>query len=135
MIFSNDLRAEPRWPQFAAAAVSAGVHSMLSFQLYTHANGGGALNLLGRNPREVDYAAEAVAAMLATHAAIALIAANKQRQFESALASRDIIGQAKGIIMNRHSVDAVEAFEMLIKLSQNNNIPLRIIAQQVIDSP
>jgi AmiR/NasT family two-component response regulator len=107
---------------------------MLSFQLYTHQSGGGALNLLGRKPREVDHAAEAVGAMLATHAAIALIAANKERQFKSALASRDLFGQAKGIIMNRYSVDAVRAFEMIIKLSQDSNTPARVIAQQIIDS-
>ena len=134
MIRCNDLGKDSRWPQFAAAAVAAGVYSILSFQLYTHQNGAGALNLLGRNPREFDHEVEALGAMLATQAAIALIAANKQRQFASALASRDLIGQAKGITMHRYSVDALHAFEMMVKLSQDSNTPVRVIAQQIIDS-
>ena len=51
--------------------------------------------------------------MPATHAAVALIAANRQHPFESALANRDVIGQAKGIIMERFDVDAVRAFQLL----------------------
>jgi transcriptional regulator with GAF, ATPase, and Fis domain len=128
-----DLRDDPRWPQFAAAAVDAGVYSMLSYQLYTHHSGAGTLNLFGRNPRTFDVEAQAIGAMLATHAATALIAANKQHQFESALAGRDLIGQAKGIFMERFDVDAVRAFELLSKLSQNTNTPVRVIAQQIID--
>ena len=56
--------------------------------------------------------------MLATHAAIALIADDERLQFQSALASRDIIGQATGKIMERFDVDAVRAFELLRSLSQ-----------------
>jgi len=76
----------------------------------------------------------ATLAMLATHAAITLIAAKKAVPFESALASRDVIGQAKGIIMERFRLDAVRAFALITKLSQDANIPVRIIAQQLVDS-
>jgi AmiR/NasT family two-component response regulator len=72
--------------------------------------------------------------MLATHAAITLIAADKETQFKSALASRDVIGQAKGIIMERYKLDAGRAFALLVKLSQDSNTPLRLLAQQVVDS-
>lgn len=59
-----DLRHEQRWPQFAAAAVELGVHSMLSFQLYTRRGGAGALNLLSYEPRTHSMEAEALGAML-----------------------------------------------------------------------
>jgi len=127
-----DLRDEPRWPQFAAAATRLGVHSMLSFQLYTSKGGAGALNLLGSAPRAFSAEGEALGAVLATHAAVALAAINREHQFESALASRDNIGQAKGILMERLSIDAVQAFALLKKLSQSTNTPLRTIAQRVI---
>jgi GAF domain-containing protein len=133
-IHSDNLEAEARWPQFAAAAVAAGVKSMLSFQLFTHRSGSGALNLLSQRPYAFNPECEAMGAMLATHAAIALMHADQQRQFDSALASRDLIGQAKGMIMKEHSVNAVFAFEMLVKLSQNSNTPLREIAQRVVES-
>lgn len=128
-----DLRNDARWPRFAAVAVEAGILSMLSYQLYTHRAGAGALNLFGRAAQTFNAEAEAVGAMLATHAAIVLIDANKQHNFESALASRDIIGQAKGMIMERFKVDAAHAFELLTRLSQNSNTPVRVIAQEIID--
>lgn len=130
----TDLRTDSRWPRFAAAAVAHGVHSVLSFQLYTHRGGAGALNLLARMPRAFSAEAEALGAMLATHAAIALSVVNKEQQFESALASRDAIGQAKGILMERFGIDAVGAFELLKKLSQDSNTPIRVIAERLISS-
>jgi AmiR/NasT family two-component response regulator len=74
---------------------------------------------------------QALGAMLATHAAIALITDDRQHQFESALASRDVIGQAKGMIMERFSVDATRAFEMLRKISQASNTPVNDIARRL----
>jgi GAF domain-containing protein len=131
MIRCDDLRGDPRWPQFARAAVAAGVHSVMSYRLYTHGGNTGALNLFGFAAHAFDHESEAIAAMLATHAAVALIAANRQHQFESALASRDIIGQAKGIIMERYELDAVRAFELLVRMSQNSNNPVHVIAAEI----
>ncbi len=98
----------------------------MSFQLYTHNARMGALNLFGTKPDAFTLENEAVGAMLATHAAVALIADDNRLQFQSALASRDIIGQAKGMIMERFNVDAVRAFELLKSLSQNSNTRLAL---------
>ncbi len=132
MVMSNDLREDARWPSFAKAAVAAGVHSLMSFQLYTHNARMGALNLFGIKPDVFTAENEAVGAMLATHAAVALIADDERLQFQSALASRDIIGQAKGIIMERFDVDAVRAFELLRSLSQDSNTRLALVAEELI---
>jgi transcriptional regulator with GAF, ATPase, and Fis domain len=131
-VICNDLREDTPWPTFAEAAVAAGVHSLMSFQLYTHNARMGALNLFGLKPDVFTVENEAVGAMLATHAAIALIADDERLQFQSALASRDIIGQAKGIIMERFDVDAVRAFELLRRLSQNSNTRLAVVAQEIV---
>ena len=134
IVRAPDLRQDQRWPDFAAVALEQGVHSVLSFQLYVHRTGTGALNLLGKKPHALDIQSETTLAMLATQAAITLISARKEVQFESALASRDVIGQAKGIIMERFKLDAGRAFALITKLSQDGNIPVRKIAQQVVDS-
>jgi hypothetical protein len=84
-----------RWPRFASAALVAGVHRVLSLHLYSHGAATGALNLFGYHARRLNAESEAADAMLATHAATALIAANRQHRFESALASRDVIGQLR----------------------------------------
>ena len=135
-----DFSTETRWPRFAAAAVEAGIGSMMSFQLYTSpaaaggVGGRGALNLLSRNRLHFSVEDQIIGAMLASHAATALIAADRQTQFESALASRDLIGQAKGILMERFKVDAVRAFALMTKLSQDSNTPVRIIAARIVES-
>jgi hypothetical protein len=135
IVRSPDLRTDERWPLFAAGAVQRGVHSMLSFQLYTHEKGGaGALNLFGRMPQVFDDESEVAGTMLATQAAIAIITTDRNHQFESALASRDLIGQAKGIIMERYGVDAVAAFNMIRKLSQDSNQKVTQIARRVVET-
>jgi transcriptional regulator with GAF, ATPase, and Fis domain len=128
-----DLTHDSRWPRFAATAVDAGVHRMLSFPLYRDRHGGGALNLMGRDKSLVDREDQTIGALLATHAAIALIATDRVHQFETALASRDLIGQAKGMVMERFDLHADQAFNLITRLSQNTNTPLRIVAGQIID--
>jgi AmiR/NasT family two-component response regulator len=70
--------------------------------------------------------------MLATHAALAFSVVEREGQFYSALASRDHIGQAKGILMERFDIDSVQAFDMLRRLSQESNTPIRALAERVI---
>ncbi|GFG67163.1 hypothetical protein MKUB_46530 [Mycobacterium kubicae] len=129
-----DLRTEERWPAFAAASIEAGVLGVMSFQLFSHRGGAGALNLCSRVANAVDPEGQALGAILATHAATALAAASRTNEFRSALASRDLIGQAKGIIMNQFSLNAVRAFELMVRQSQDSNTPVRVVAQQIIDS-
>jgi GAF domain-containing protein len=132
LVRCDDLQDDLRWPRFAKGAVAVGVHAMLSFQLYTHDKRKGALNLFGLKPGVFTAKDQAVGAMLATHAATAIIAHDRERQFQSALSSRDVIGQAKGMIMERFAVDATRAFELLKKLSQDTNTPLVDIATGLV---
>jgi len=92
---------------------------MLSFQLYTHNGRMGALNLFGLTPDVFTAEAEAMGAMLATHVANAFIAQDKELQFKSALNSRDIIGQSKGMIMELFDVDALHRSTYLPKSPSN----------------
>jgi ANTAR domain-containing protein/GAF domain-containing protein len=134
LIRCSDLQHDERWPTFAGAALAAGIRSVLSFQLYTNRGGAGALNLLSREPNTVDSEGEVIGAMLATHAAGLMVMVNRRKEFDSALASRDLIGQAKGILMHKFSIDSVRAFELMVRQSQNSNTPVRTIAQQIIDA-
>ena len=60
--------------------------------------------------------------------------AQEQESLRGAIDTRDLIGQAKGILMERYHIDAVRAFEMLRELSQSENVKLVDIAKQVIDT-
>ncbi|MGV0793172.1 GAF and ANTAR domain-containing protein [Mycolicibacterium sp. XJ1819] len=131
---TDDFRCEDRWPRYAAAAVEHGVLSGLSVKLYTAERTAGALNMFGFRPNAFDAEDETTGAILAAHAAAALLASRRGEQLQSALTTRDRIGQAKGIIMERYGVDEVAAFEMLKRLSQDSNVRLADIAQRVIDT-
>jgi len=134
VVRSDDLRAESRWPGFAAEATKAGVLSTLSFQLYLAEDTMGALNLFSCEAGAFDPQAEAITEVLAAHAAMALSAARTHSQFTSALASRDTIGQAKGMIMERFGVDALAAFDLLRRLSQDSNVPLADLAERIVEA-
>ncbi|MCQ4122698.1 GAF and ANTAR domain-containing protein [Rhodococcus tibetensis] len=129
----DDFRTEDRWPRFAAGAVDVGIYSSLSFQLYTSEGKMGALNLFAFEPHAFGLQEESTAEVLAAHAALALMAARTKEQLQSALVSRDIIGQAKGMIMERFDVDAIRAFEMLTHLSQETNTRLHAVAEQIVE--
>lgn len=127
-----DLTADGRWPRFGPAAVESGVRSMLSFRLFTFDRRVAALNLFAEATDAFSDEAETIGGMLATHAATAMTANDRELQFRSALASRDLIGQAKGILMERYDIDAVRAFELLSTLSSDRNIRLADLAAKIV---
>lgn len=130
-----DLSTETRWPRFVRAVLDqTPVRSTLSIQLYVTDVELGALNLYSERAASFDADAVDLGINLATHAAIALSAARRGEQFRSALASRDIIGQAKGIIMERFDVDALHAFDLLRRLSQDSNVPVVEVATKLVDN-
>ena len=101
----------------------------------------GALNLYSETSEAFTRRDRAIGAVLAAHASIALAAAGATSELRrandelrEALESRDVIGQAKGILMERHRVSADEAFDMLRRASQHLNVKLRSVAQQVADT-
>jgi GAF domain-containing protein len=134
IVRTEDFRTEERWPRYSPAAVELGVLSGLSVKLYTANRTAGALNLFAFQPNAFDGEDETIATVLAAHAAAAILASRQGEQLQSALSTRDRIGQAKGIIMERYGIDDVAAFEMLKRLSQDSNTRLADIAQQVIDT-
>ncbi|OBG44559.1 histidine kinase [Mycobacterium alsense] len=134
VVRADDLRTDPRWPRYAPAAVQRGVLGSLSFRLYTADRTAGALNLFSYLADAWDTEAETIGAVFAAHAAAAIMAGRHGEQMQSALSTRDRIGQAKGIIMERYGVDDVRAFELLRRLSQESQNKLVDIAQQVIDT-
>jgi len=134
IVRTEDFRSEERWPKYSTAVVEIGVLSGLSFKLYTADRTAGALNLFSFKPNAFDAEDETTGVVLAAHAAAAILSSRHGEQLESALTTRDRIGQAKGIIMERFGVDDVQAFEMLRRLSQDSNTRLIDIAQRVIDT-
>jgi GAF domain-containing protein len=133
--------AKAEYPEFAEAALAHGVRSTLSLPLQAGEDAAGAMNLYSRMAHGFTAEDEGVGMMLASAAAIVLInasaywqAAQLGEQLSQAMQSRAVIEQAKGILMARSPrLTADEAFDMLRKASQRENIKLRDIAQRIVD--
>jgi transcriptional regulator with GAF, ATPase, and Fis domain len=123
-----------RWPWFGPAAVEAGIGSMLSFQLFARENSLGALNLYASAPQQFGADSRTLGGLFAMHAAAALGQAQHVGQMHDAMASRDVIGQAKGMLMERFGVDAEQAFALLVQSSQQANMKLLAVARWLTGS-
>jgi len=129
----DDLSVEQRWPRYQPAAIAATpVRSILSLQLFADPQHMGALTLYAEPTHVFDDDSVELGLIFATHTALTWNLLRRDEQFKSALASRDIIGQAKGMIMERFNIDAVQAFELLKRLSQNSNAPVAEIARRLV---
>lgn len=127
-----DMASETRWPEFARRASQAGAASMLSLQLYVEGDNLGALNLYSRTPNAFDDESEQVGLLFASHAAVAYAGVRKEAQLARAVDSRDLIGQAKGILMERYKISPERAFLVLTRASQNSNRKLHDIATELV---
>lgn len=135
VVWVDDIAGDPRWPRLSARIVDeTPARSSMSFRLFTHQGTLGALNLFSDTANAFDEDSREIGRVFATHAALAMFRTRQQGEFRSALASRDTIGQAKGMIMERFGIDAVQAFALLRKLSQDGNAPLADVARRLVDA-
>lgn len=138
VVASADLRSGLDFPRWGPAAAQAGVGSVLAVGLLP---GGGetrsaALNFYSFHAGGLDKSDRDVAIVLAAHASTALAMTRastakdlKLAHLEEALRSRDVIGQAKGILMERRGIGEDEAFDVLRTASQALNVKLARVAE------
>ena len=130
----NDMSTEARWPEFTQRAAELGVGSMLSFQLFVQQDNLGALNLYSAEKDAFDDESEHVGLLFAAHAAVAMSGAQQQEHMSKAMSARDVIGQAKGILMDRHKVTSDQAFTLLTRVSQESNTRLVEVARRLTET-
>ncbi|MGY1740440.1 MULTISPECIES: ANTAR domain-containing protein [unclassified Blastococcus] len=136
----TDAREETRWPGHARECVERGSLSSMSVPLPVRESVHGALNLYATDAHAFGDRAKAVAAEFASYAAIAV--QNRQlyestrelaEHLDTAMRTRAVIEQAKGILMCQRRCNAAEAFNLLAAASQRSNRKLRDIAQALVD--
>jgi GAF domain-containing protein len=143
LTFSGNLGAGREYPRFGPAAARHGVHSVLAvglFPLPESVPRTGALNIYSFDVGGLDERDRDMAVILAAHASTALAATMastaaelESAQLQQALTTRDVIGQAKGILMERRGISADEAFDALRRASQSLNVKLTQVAQTLVD--
>jgi hypothetical protein len=142
-VHTPDLGSDPRWPRLDARDLK--VRSVSSFGLHEtppgtdeHEGPRASLNLYGSPVSAMSEEGRELGMLLAAHGSVAMsVAAERARahdrddQLQIALLTRDVIGQAKGILMERDKVTADEAFDVLRRTSQAYNLKLRDIAERL----
>jgi len=140
IMYADDLTADLRWPEFAPTAVAAGIRSVLALPL-TSDEQLGVLNLYASFPAAFGVVDRAKATILASLASLALSIAHthedderRSENLQAALVTREIIGKALGILMERERISTQQAFDILRRASQRLNIKLRVVAQNLVDT-
>lgn len=136
-----DMEHDDTWPTFSKrVAADTGAKSMLSYVLDVHEGALGALNLTSTEKDSFSPDDVATGSLFAAQAGVALAnalthEADQQHvhQLEEALMTRQLIGQAVGLVMASQKVDSDAAFNMLVRISQNTNVKLRDLAERLID--
>jgi ANTAR domain/GAF domain len=140
MVFTPDLTHDDRWPRLADLPDRNAPRSVISVGLVVGGTLTGALTLYADIGSPFGQQALRIADMLAAHTAATLERTFERLTYQAqteawqhALASRDVIGQAKGILMEQRSTTADEAYHLLRKTSQRLNAKVRVLAEHVVD--
>lgn len=138
--YADDLGEDPRWPRFSPQAAAAGIRSVYAVPLSVDSPVG-ALNLYAPLPGAFGVVDRARGVLLAALASLAVSSAqsreDEERQADNlraALVTREVIGQAQGILMERERITPDQAFDVLRRASQRLNRKLHEIAQSLVDT-
>jgi hypothetical protein len=129
----NELATDARWPEYGPeAAARFGIGAQLAFQFVAEPHARGALNLYANKPHQIDAETRQLGAMFAHLVAVALGWSREGETLTAALTTREVIGQAIGIIIERYRLDPDRAFAFLVRISQTGNMRLHDVAVGVI---
>jgi GAF domain-containing protein len=128
----NWVGQDQRWPRFMPLAVAKGLRSQLGMRLYSEKDTLGGLNMYSTSSDTIDPDAVHMAELFAAHASLMLGHARREEQLTTAMATRKVIGQAIGILMERHALDEDGAFAYLTRVSSHTNVKLRRVAAEIV---
>ncbi|GGW74918.1 transcription antitermination regulator [Streptomyces caelestis] len=126
----TDSEADEGWDVLSAL----GLRSALSLRLRADRRRLTVLTAYARKPGAFDEDATRIGRLFTTHVSIALESATVREQLTEAMHTRDLIGQATGILMERQDIDAAAAFESLVRASQRENVKLRDLAREIVSA-
>ena len=128
----DDLRTDPRWPVWGPQAAELGWRSILSVGLIGGDKALGALNMYSRQTAYFTADDPGLGEVFSAQASVALAGAQERDNLLKAVEARHVIGLAQGILMERYSLDAQQAFTVLRRYSSHQNRKLRLVAQDVV---
>lgn len=129
---SPHLAADDRFPAYADLAVRAGIRAQAGIPLFEVPQGArGALNVYSREVgsfADMDF----LSRLFAHQAGVALDYAREFGNLQEAIRTRQLIGRAIGIVMERYGMSEQRAFAFLARTSQARNVKLRLVADELV---
>jgi transcriptional regulator with GAF, ATPase, and Fis domain len=123
-----------RWPRWGPHAAELGLASLIAVRLFTTERSIGVLDLYSYRKRDYDNDDVLAARVIAARVSAAVANARHQANLRQAIDSRNLVGQAQGILMERYALSADAAFAVLRRYSQEQNRKLHTVAQQLIET-
>ena len=131
MFVSENLLEDPRWPRYGPKAAEIGIAAQMGVDLHPPDGTRAALNLYAYTPHAFSGVID-LAEFFGSHASLLLGYTASMTQMETAMRSRQVVGQAVGIVMERYSIDEDRAFNFLVRTSRDSNVKLREIAADIV---
>ena len=133
IVLGRNLATDARWPNWGPrVAQEIGVGSIVSYRLFTAEDTLGAMNLYSLRTDAFDTEDIHNGGALAAHVAVSLAEAQNVTHLETAINVRTVIGRAEGILMERFNLSPAQAFAVLRRVSQDRNIKLNRVAEELV---
>ncbi|HET6563101.1 MAG TPA: GAF and ANTAR domain-containing protein [Marmoricola sp.] len=133
-VTSQDLANDERFPKYGAVAAAAGIHSQAGIRLYdVPGSGQGALNLYSRRPGTLGELGS-LGALFADKSSTAIAYAHELAGEREASRTRESVGKAVGVTMERYEFTDERAFAFLTRLAQHHGVPLPVVADAIVSA-
>jgi GAF domain-containing protein len=139
LVGAQDLKTDSRWPSFSRAAVERGLRAVLASPIPYNQDAIGVVAVLSQE--EHPWPAEAELALLAFTDLAALLIASMMmgeqqtelaQQLQSALNSRSVIEQAKGVLIGQHGLSAQAAYEQIRAQARAERRKIAVVSAELV---
>jgi hypothetical protein len=132
-VSATDLASDERYPNYAEAAVAVGIRSQAGIRLFDAPTSQAGLNLYSKRVGAfADF--ESVASLFARQSATVIEYARELQALHEAALTRDLVGRAVGIAMERYGLSDHRAFALLTRLSKHHDVALAVVAQSIVSA-
>lgn len=135
LVVLDDARHAGEWHRFLAGAVPLGLRSAAAVRLFVGDRTVGVLNMYSTTTDRIHPETRTTAELFAIHAAHAYGHRHQVDHLRTALESRELVGNAVGIVMERYGLDRERAFQYLVRVAATSEVKLRVVAQELVGGP
>lgn len=132
LVVLENARHAGKYHRFVKGAIPLGLRSTAAIRLFTGDKTVGVLNLYSTSSDTIDEETRTIAELFALHASYAYGHRHQVSHLQRAIESRELIGNAVGIVMERYGLDRGRAFEYLVRVAATSQVKVRVVAEELV---